>query len=110
MRTSSFLPIFAAFFLLPTINQAQSVQPKRPMTFEDMMQMKRLGDTAVSADGKWLGYSVTTVDLKQNTKTQELWVQAIARVWKQRPIQAGRGPAWRRRHRSSLRTASGFFS
>ncbi len=48
------------------------------MTFEDMMQMKRLGDTAVSADGKWLGYSVTTVNLKQNTKTPELWVQAIA--------------------------------
>jgi dipeptidyl aminopeptidase/acylaminoacyl peptidase len=48
------------------------------MTFEDMMQMKRLGGTAVSADGKWLGYSVTTVDLKKNTKTPELWVQAIA--------------------------------
>jgi dipeptidyl aminopeptidase/acylaminoacyl peptidase len=48
------------------------------MTFEDMMQMKRLGDTAVSPDGKWLAYSVTTVSLEQNTKTPELWLQAIA--------------------------------
>ncbi len=48
------------------------------MTFEDMMAMKRLGETAVSADGKWLAYSVTTVDLKKNTKTPELWLQAIA--------------------------------
>jgi dipeptidyl aminopeptidase/acylaminoacyl peptidase len=48
------------------------------MTFEDMMQMKRLGATAVSPDGKWLGYSVTTVNLEQNTKTPELWLQAIA--------------------------------
>ena len=48
------------------------------MTFEDMMQMKRLGDTAVSPDGKWLAYAVTTVDLAQNAKTQELWLQAIA--------------------------------
>jgi dipeptidyl aminopeptidase/acylaminoacyl peptidase len=48
------------------------------MTFEDMMKMKRLGDTAVSADGKWLAYSVTTVDLDQNTKTAELWLQPIA--------------------------------
>ena len=48
------------------------------MTFEDMMQMKRLGDTAVSSDGKWLAYSVTTVNLDQNTKTPELWLQAIA--------------------------------
>ena len=50
---------------------------KRPMTFEDMMQMKRLGETAVSPDGKWLAYSVTTVDLNQNTKRAELWLQAI---------------------------------
>ncbi|MGA2168391.1 MAG: S9 family peptidase [Terracidiphilus sp.] len=53
-------------------------QPKRPMTFEDMMKMKRLGETAVSPDGKWLAYSVTTVNLDQNTKTAELWLQAIA--------------------------------
>ena len=51
---------------------------KRPMTFEDMMHMKRLGATAVSPDGKWLGYSVTTVDLDQNTRTPELWMQAIS--------------------------------
>jgi dipeptidyl aminopeptidase/acylaminoacyl peptidase len=48
------------------------------MTFEDMMKMKRLGETAVSPDGKWLAYSVTTVDLGKNTKTAELWLQAIS--------------------------------
>ncbi len=48
------------------------------MTFEDMMHMKRLGDTAVSLDSKWLAYAVTTVNLDQNTKTAELWLQAIA--------------------------------
>jgi len=51
---------------------------KRPMTFDDMMRMKRLGSTAVSPDGKWLAYSVTTVNLDQNTKTAELWLQPIA--------------------------------
>jgi dipeptidyl aminopeptidase/acylaminoacyl peptidase len=57
---------------------AQTAQPKRPMTFEDMMQMKRLGETAVSPDGKWLTYSVTSVNLGQNTKTAELFIQPIA--------------------------------
>jgi dipeptidyl aminopeptidase/acylaminoacyl peptidase len=57
---------------------AQTAATKRPMTFEDMMQMKRLGETAVSPDGKWLAYSVTSVNLDQNTKTAELWLQAIA--------------------------------
>jgi dipeptidyl aminopeptidase/acylaminoacyl peptidase len=65
----------AAFFPAQHIS-AQTVQ-KRPMTFEDMMHMKRLGSTAVSPDGKWLAYSVTTVDLEANTKTPELWLQKI---------------------------------
>jgi dipeptidyl aminopeptidase/acylaminoacyl peptidase len=48
------------------------------MTFEDMMAFKRLGSTAVSPDGKWLAYEVMTVDLDQNTKTTELWLQQIS--------------------------------
>jgi dipeptidyl aminopeptidase/acylaminoacyl peptidase len=53
-------------------------QGKRPMTFDDMMKMKRLGETAVSPDGTWLAYSVTTVNLDQDTKTAELWLQKIS--------------------------------
>lgn len=75
MRRMWLFVFFAGFF---TISITTHAQTKRPMTFEDMMHMKRLGGTAVSADGKWLGYSVTTVDLEKNTKTPELWVQAIA--------------------------------
>ena len=79
MRKFSFV-LALAFVLAPfcSAQTAQSTAAKRPMTFEDMMQMKRLGDTAVSADGKWLAYSVTTVNLDKNTKTAELWLQAIA--------------------------------
>jgi dipeptidyl aminopeptidase/acylaminoacyl peptidase len=63
--------------------QAQTVQAtpaaaRQPMTFEDLMKMKRLGETAVSPDGKWLAYSATIVNLEQNTKTAELFIQPIA--------------------------------
>jgi dipeptidyl aminopeptidase/acylaminoacyl peptidase len=64
--------------LFQMIEQAIADTAPRPMTFEDMMKMKRLGETAVSPDGKWLAYSVTTLSLEQNTKTAELWLQAIA--------------------------------
>jgi len=99
MRLSSFFKVFAAVFVFPIVSSAQNGAPaggssatgqqpaaaersltpsaKRPMTFEDMMQMKRLGDTAVSPDGKWLAYAVTTVDLVQNQKETELWLQKI---------------------------------
>jgi dipeptidyl aminopeptidase/acylaminoacyl peptidase len=65
--------LILALLLAATVAPAQ----KRPMTFEDLMHMKRLGETAVSPDGKWLAYSVTTVDLDQNTRTPELWLQKI---------------------------------
>ena len=68
------LMFFGVFAAMPMCN----AQAKRPMTFEDMMQMKRLGETAVSPDGKWLAYGVTTVNLEANSKTTELWLQAIA--------------------------------
>ena len=51
---------------------------KRPMTFEDMMQMKRLGETSVSPDGVWLAYSVSSVNFDQNKSTSQLWLQKIA--------------------------------
>jgi len=66
-----------ALIVLAVLVPAVSAQ-KRPMTFEDMMAMKRLGEAAVSPDGKWLAYSVTTVDLAKNTKTPEIWLQHIS--------------------------------
>jgi dipeptidyl aminopeptidase/acylaminoacyl peptidase len=69
--------LLVASLLIAALAPSTAQTPKRPMTFEDMMQMKRLGETAVSADGKWLAYSVTSVNLDQNTKTAELWLQKI---------------------------------
>jgi dipeptidyl aminopeptidase/acylaminoacyl peptidase len=68
---------FCAATILCSAAAAQPAAAKRPMTFEDMMHMRRLGATAVTKDGKWLAYEVTTVDLAQNTKATELWLQEI---------------------------------
>jgi dipeptidyl aminopeptidase/acylaminoacyl peptidase len=48
------------------------------MTLEDMMKMRRLGDIAVSPDGKWVLFSATDVDLDKNTKTSHLWIVPVA--------------------------------
>jgi len=78
MRSITFALFLSFAFVSTPFCIAQATIAKRPMTFEDMMNMKRLGETAVSPDGKWLAYSVTSVNLEQNTKTAELWLQAIA--------------------------------
>ncbi|MGC2300448.1 MAG: S9 family peptidase [Acidobacteriaceae bacterium] len=64
---------------------------KRPMTFEDMMKMRRLGDIAVSPDGKWVLFSATDVNLEKNTKTSHLWIVPVAGG--EPPQQANTGPA-----------------
>ena len=49
---------------------------KRPMTFADMMAMKRVSDPQISPSGKWVLFSVTDVSLEKNTKVNHLWVVA----------------------------------
>ena len=56
--------------------QAAATAPtaKRPMTFADLMAMKRVSDPQISPSGKWVMFSVTDVSLEKNTKTNHLWV------------------------------------
>ncbi len=55
-----------------------SAQAKHPFTFEDMMQLKRVGEPTVSPDGKWIGFSAVDVSLDANTKTSHLWIVPVA--------------------------------
>ncbi|CAN5402297.1 S9 family peptidase [soil metagenome] len=46
-------------------------------TYEDMIVANRLADPQVSADGRWLVYSVTTTDVAANKRTGSLWIQDL---------------------------------
>jgi dipeptidyl aminopeptidase/acylaminoacyl peptidase len=52
-------------------------QSKHPLTFEDMMKLKRVGDPQVSPDGKWVIFSVVDADLAANTKTPHIWIARV---------------------------------
>ena len=47
---------------------------QRPMQFTDLMKMRRLGDSSLSPNGRWVLFSVTDADLERNTRTSHLWV------------------------------------
>src|SRR4051812_13206847 len=68
-RRTAFLLLLSAFLLPAAFGQA-----KRPMQFDDLMKMHRLGSFSVSPDGKWVVYAVTDADLDKNTKSTRLWV------------------------------------
>ncbi len=67
--------ILLAIVLIPALGLAQA---KRPFTFEDMMNLKRIGEPIVSPDGKWVAFAAQDVSLAENKKTPHLWVVPIA--------------------------------
>ncbi|HEX8471119.1 MAG TPA: S9 family peptidase [Brevundimonas sp.] len=46
-------------------------------TYTDMISLNRLGDPQVSADGRWLVYSVTATDVSANKRTGSLWLKDL---------------------------------
>ena len=63
--------------LVPLLLAAQSPPQRRPMRFDDLMKMRRLGEIDLSPDGKWALFTVTDADLESNTRTPHLWVLPV---------------------------------
>ena len=68
----------AALFAILLSSVFSLAQAKRPFTFEDMMNLKRVGEPIVSPDGKWVAFSAVEVNLAENKKTPHLWVVPLA--------------------------------
>src|SRR5438045_335782 len=66
----------------------------RPMTFEDMAAMHRIGDPQVSPDGKWVAYDVSIPDLKANKSVASIWLVPADGSAPSKQIIDGSGPAW----------------
>jgi dipeptidyl aminopeptidase/acylaminoacyl peptidase len=57
---------------------APAASGKRPLAFEDMMKLKRIGDFTVSPDGKWVTFTALDVDLATNKRKPHLWIVPVA--------------------------------
>jgi dipeptidyl aminopeptidase/acylaminoacyl peptidase len=66
------------FLILLCCSLYSFAQSKRPFTFEEMMQLKRIGEPIVSPDGKWVGFAAVDVNLDENTRKPHLWVVPVA--------------------------------
>jgi dipeptidyl aminopeptidase/acylaminoacyl peptidase len=53
-------------------------QSKRPFTFEDMMQLKRIGEPIVSPDSKWVAFTAVDVNLEENARKPHLWIIPVS--------------------------------
>src|SRR5438045_8271265 len=74
MKSKLLIP---ALLLISSTALAQPPQ-KRPVTFEDMMKLKRVGVPVPSPDGKWVVFDCVDVDLEANTKISHVWIGPAA--------------------------------
>ncbi|MEZ5426245.1 MAG: S9 family peptidase [Pyrinomonadaceae bacterium] len=51
---------------------------KKPLTIDDFFKMKTLGDPRVSPDGRWVAYTVTELDLKEDKSETRIWMVPTA--------------------------------
>ena len=49
-------------------------QQKRPLSFDDLMAIDRIGEPMVSPDGQWVAYTVAKADVTANRLTRNIWI------------------------------------
>ncbi|HEY6349465.1 MAG TPA: S9 family peptidase [Candidatus Angelobacter sp.] len=74
-RIHLILTIAAVLSQVLAYGQATS---QHPLTFDDMMSLKRISGPQISPDGRWVLFSAVDVNLKENKKTPHLWVLPLA--------------------------------
>lgn len=62
----SFLKSFAFTLIAFTFVLSGFAQSKHPMTFDDLISIKRVGDAQISPDGRWVAYVVNSIDKQAN--------------------------------------------
>jgi len=69
------LPLFSIFlgFLIPGCVLAQN-STKRPIAIDDTYRMEKISVPQVSPDGKWVAYTVTSIDKAADRRRTALWM------------------------------------
>jgi dipeptidyl aminopeptidase/acylaminoacyl peptidase len=53
---------------------AGPAQSKRPLSLDDLVKFRSVNDPQVSPDGKWVAYTVGTVDAEKDRRDSDIWM------------------------------------
>jgi len=69
-----------ALSALPMAAQAQSEKPaaQRNLAVDDFLAIKDVGGAQISPDGKWVAYTVRTLNLKEDKSSSQIWMAPAA--------------------------------
>lgn len=60
-------------------NQFLSGQTKRALEIDDMFKIKRISQTTLSPDGRYIAYVLTTISYEENKGTSDIWVYDLVK-------------------------------
>jgi dipeptidyl aminopeptidase/acylaminoacyl peptidase len=76
-RARSFALSCLVLAAVATASEAFAAEKRRPITHEDVWLMKRVGQPALSPDGRWSAFSVIDPAYAENDQWNDLWLAAV---------------------------------
>jgi dipeptidyl aminopeptidase/acylaminoacyl peptidase len=73
-KTILFMRQFIAFLICVLLFTAIHAQQKRPVAPIDYYRLQNISDPQISPDGKWIVYTLSTVDTVKDKRNRDLWM------------------------------------
>ena len=68
------LILAGAGLLFGLFGHVDAAEATHPFTAEDLVMMKRIGETVTSPDGQWIVFPLSIADLDANKRLTNLWI------------------------------------
>lgn len=68
---------FLLAFVLLAVAAAFAQQPAQPLTINDLLKVRRVGDPQISPDGKWIAYSIGDVNKEANRTITQIYLLPV---------------------------------
>src|ERR1051325_4317645 len=72
MRKFLFFSIFLGFLF--SVHLSAQNSSKRPIAIDDIYRMEKVGNPQMSPDGRWIAYTVTSIDKAADRRRTSLWM------------------------------------
>ena len=71
------IPLLSRILLFSLVALPTAAQQRRALTVQDFLSFARPAEPAISPDGRWVTYSLTTTDVAGNRRRTDLWLRSV---------------------------------
>ncbi|MGE5341824.1 MAG: prolyl oligopeptidase family serine peptidase [Candidatus Omnitrophota bacterium] len=78
MKSKKLVFIFILFVFFMVQVNAQSHSPLKPLTPQDLFNIKKVTEPVLSPDGKWIAYTISVPNFEKNSYSSDIWLVPAA--------------------------------